>query len=87
METLILKKMGGSNSTDGNVFDIAASEAHDRVLAETGNGFKAAEAATVVYARKAMYDSGSGGAIPNTGTVGGNIFDAATTGIGMLSKK
>jgi hypothetical protein len=75
--------MGGGESSQ-DPFDRAAQDAHDRALADTGSGFRAAEAATVIYAQKAMYDSGSDGAIPNTGTVGGNVFDAATTAIGVI---
>lgn len=72
--------MGGSHSSS---FDDAAQKASDRIFAETGDNFKATEAATAVYAQKAMYESGRDGAIPNNSTVGGNVFDAAATAVGM----
>ena len=62
------------NSDSSSPFDDAAQNAHDSALARTGSGEKAAEAATVVYAKKAMYDSAMEGPIPDS-SIGGALFD------------
>lgn len=62
-----------------NVFDTSAQNASDRVYSETGDNFKATEAAVAEYAKQAWYDSGSNGPEPGTSSIGGNLFDAAQT--------
>jgi hypothetical protein len=58
---------------------LTKEQAHDDTMARTGDPFLATAAATEVFARQAMYESGRDGAIPNSGTVGGNLFDLGAT--------
>lgn len=75
--------MGASGSNEGDAFDRSAKESADRVYAETGDNFKSTEAAVAEYSKKAFYDSGSDGPMPES-SIGGNVFDAVTEAWGIF---